>query len=115
MNKYIEKVENYKRKILEKALEDLKAQYDEAKDFYNDTGYDKYFKKMSRCEEQIEEIEEYLNPTTTKDVTTSQYREFLNLKQTMQGIKSNLQFMMASLPDCSEKERLNDLIRQIED
>lgn len=115
MNKYIEKVETYKHKILDKTLENLKAEYKEAEDFYQDTGYDRYFNKMSKCEEQINEIERYLHPITQKDISTEQYREFLDLKRTMQSIKSNLIYIMAYLPDCTEKTRLNDLLREIRD
>lgn len=115
MNKYIEKVENYKEKILGPVLEKLKAEYEEAEDFYRDTGYDRYFNKMSKCEKQINEIEEYLNPVTVKDITTDQYREFLELKNTMQSVKSNLIYIMADLPDCNEKIRLQDSLRKIED
>lgn len=59
MNKYVEKVEQYKEKVLKPALEKLKAEHEEAEDSYRDTGYDRYYKKMQKCESQIEEIEQY--------------------------------------------------------
>lgn len=46
MNKYIEKVEKYKEKVLLPALEKLKTECEEAEDFFRDTGYDRYFNKM---------------------------------------------------------------------
>ena len=116
MNKYVEKVENYKKKILGTALEKLKAEYAEAKDFYSDTGYDRYYNKMQKCEAQIDEIEEYLYPAmeAAKDITTDQYREFLELKRIMQSVKSNVTYIMADLPECTEKIRLNDVLKEIE-
>lgn len=65
MNKYVEKVEKYKEKELTAALEKLRSEYKEAEDFYNDTGYDRYFNKMQRREMQIDEIEAYLESDKT--------------------------------------------------
>ena len=48
MNKTIEKIETYKAKEIAKALEKAKQGYEEAKDFYSDTGYDRYFHKMQK-------------------------------------------------------------------
>lgn len=116
MNKYIEKVEKYKEKTLVPVLEKMKADYAIAEDFFTDTGYDRYYNKMLRCEKQIDEIEKYLSPApAVKDITTDQYREFLDLKKTMQSVKSNLFYLMDDLPDCSEKARLRDALREIED
>ena len=39
MNKYVEKVEQYKEKVLKPALEKLKAEHEDAEDSYRDTGY----------------------------------------------------------------------------
>ena len=116
MNKYVEKVEKYKEKVLVQALEKLKTEYEEAEDFYRDSGYDRYFKKMNKCEKEIQEIEEYLNPAPiVNDITTDQYRDFLNLTKTMKSVKSNLIYIMDYLPDCTEKARLQECIREIED
>lgn len=83
MNKYVEKVEQYKEKVLKPALEKLKAEHEEAEDSYRDTGYDRYYKKMQKCESQIEEIEQYLKAGTmeVREVTASEYKELLELRQ----------------------------------
>lgn len=60
MNKYIERVERYKQKTLNNALEKLRAEYHEAQYDYADSGWDRYFNKMSCLGDQINEIEEYL-------------------------------------------------------
>ena len=115
MSKYVEKVERYKHKILDAALVKLKEDYSDAEDFYRDTGHGRYFNKMSKCEKEINEIEEYLNgKPKVKDITTDEYRDFLKLKETMRSVKSNLVYLLADLPDCSETARLRDCMREIE-
>ena len=66
MNKYIIRAEAYKKKAKQIALdglEKMKAEYDDVKEFYNDTGYDRYFNKMQKLETGIEETKEYLRET----------------------------------------------------
>ncbi len=113
MNKYVEKVENYKEKVMRQALEKLKTEYEEAKDSYRDTGYDKYYKKMQKGEEQIAEIEEYINAgkTEVKQVTTSEYKELLKLRQKMKIVKNKVFYLSKELPMCADLINLQDLLR----
>ena len=50
MSKTIEKIEAYKSKEIEKAMSKLKKEYSDARRSFSDTGYDRYQKKMDRCE-----------------------------------------------------------------
>lgn len=113
MNKYVEKVEQYKEKVLGQALEKLKTDYEEAEDFYRDTGYDRYYKKMQKCESQIAEIEKYMNAgkTEVKQVTASEYKELLELRQKMKTIKNKVFYLSKELPMCADLINLQDLLR----
>ena len=113
MNKYVEKVENYKRKVLETALEKLKAEYEEAADYYTDTGYDRYFNKMRKCETQIEEIEEYmsLGQTEKRAINTEEYKELLELRQKMKCVKNKIFYISKGLPMCSDLVTLLDILK----
>ena len=111
MNKYIEKVEKYKEKVLGTALEKLKAEHEEAEDFYRDTGYDRYFNKMQKCEKQIEEIEKYLGESKKKDITASEYKELLQLREAMKNVKSKVFYLSKELPVCTDLINLQDLLR----
>lgn len=119
MNKYIKRAEAYKEKAKQAAidgLEKMKAEYDEAKEFYNDTGYNRYFNKMQKLETEIEETEEYLRDTpTVKDMSTDQYKDYLRIKQLCKSISSNIDFVLPSLPDCAEKVRFLDCKREIKE
>ncbi len=78
MSKAIEKIEAYKSKEIEKAMSKLKKEYSDAWGSFSDTGYDRYQKKMDKCEKEIQEIEAYLHKgeENTKDLTTDQYKEY---------------------------------------
>lgn len=113
MNKYIERVERYKEKVLNAALEKLKAEHEEAEDFYRDTGYDRYFNKMQKCESQIKEIEKYLGESKgeKKDITASEYKELLQLREAMKNVKSKVFYLSKELPMCADLINLQDLLR----
>lgn len=112
-NKYIEKVEEYKQKTLEKALEKIKSEYGQAKEFYTDTGYDRYYKKMCKCEKQIEEIEEYLGTKQEQSIETvaNNYKELLFLREKMKNIKSTVFYLAKDLPMCTDLINLLDMLR----
>ncbi len=113
MNKYIEKVEEYKKKTLGKVLNQLKEEYEQAKDFYTDTGYDRYFNKMSKCEIQINEIEKYLKGEHEEkiDLRPDDYKELLMLRQKMKNIKSKVFYLSKDFPMCADLINLQDMLR----
>lgn len=112
MNKYIEKVENYKQKTLGTALEKLKAEYADAEDMYTDSGCDRYYNKMQKCEKEIEEIENYLEPVTVhQNVVAGDYKELLELREKMKNIKAKLFYLGADFPQCADIINLKDMVR----
>ncbi|MBP3577485.1 MAG: hypothetical protein J6K15_05170 [Lachnospiraceae bacterium] len=113
MNKHIEKVEKYKEKTLKTALEKLKAEYAEAEDFYTDTGYDKYYNKMNKCEAQIEEIEEYMSrgQEEKRVIATDEYKELLQLREKMKCVKNKVFYLSKELPMCADLIGLMDILR----
>ena len=96
MSKTIEKIENYKERELNKALLKAKQGYDEAADFYRDTGYDKYYKKMTKYEKEISELEEYLckDEVKVKDLSTEQYKEYLQMKRDLKALESKMFYLI---------------------
>ena len=47
--------------ILEKRREELRKEYNEAYMNYSDTGYEKYYNKMEKCDEDMEILDGILN------------------------------------------------------
>lgn len=113
MNKVIEKIEDYKTKKIESRLSKLKADYENAQDFYNDTGYDRYFNKMNKCEEEILELEEYLysDKKGKIDLTTEEYVEYKKMKRDLSCIKSKLDYISKEFPVNSTIIGLMDLLK----
>lgn len=111
MSKYIEKVE----KTLNAAISKLEAEMDEARRNYNDTGYDRYFNKMSKCEVEIEEIKAYLkrDEAPVEKVTTEEYKEYMKMKQDLKAIKNKLFYLVADLglPATANLVTMQDILR----
>lgn len=114
MNKTIEKIEAYKAKEIAKALEKAKQGYEEAKDFYSDTGYDRYFHKMQKCENELCELEDYLHKdeVVVKDLSTEQYREYKDMQRDLKALGSKFFYMFAdfNLPETAEMQGIQRLL-----
>lgn len=116
MNKIIEKIEAYKSKEITKAMKKAKQGYEEAKDFYSDTGYDRYFHKMEKFEKELQELEDYLqkDEAVVEDISTDQYREYLDMKKDIQSLSSKFFFMFAdfNLPETSEVQGIQRILEK---
>lgn len=97
MNKYIEKVEQYKQKTLNNALERLQAEYHEARRDYADSGWDRDFNKMNRRENQINEIEEYLRPK--REMTPEECEELSELRRIIKSAKNSVFYLTKEWPE----------------
>lgn len=97
MNKYIEKVEQYKQKTLNNALEKLWAEYHEARYDYADSGWDRDFNKMTRRENQINEIEAYLKPK--REMTSEESKELNELRRIVKSAKNIVFYMTKEWPE----------------
>lgn len=107
MNKWIE---NMKLKIISKMEVNRKA-YEEADEFYKDTGYDRYYKKMVKLDEEYKELEEFLN-NKEADIYKAKYMvENEKLLNTIKNIKSKVFYLSEELPMCTELLNLLELLR----
>lgn len=113
MSKIIEKIENYKKKTLGAAIDKLEVEYANAKEFYNDTGYDRYFKKMSKCEEELEKLYAYRDKDNVTGLTTDEYKEYLKMKQDLSAVKSKIFYLIKdlNLPSTAELIGIQDILR----
>lgn len=114
MNKTIEKAEAKRREIVEKRLNKLTVEYNEARASFNDFAYNRYQKKMDRCKEEMYELEEYLNKDEYMAQRESELRNRqMELEHMKNNISNKLFYLLKSIPDCSEargiKEYLDNL------
>ena len=123
MNKAIEKVEAYKARVIGNAMEKAKQEYQEAHDFYNDTGYDRYFNKMNRLENTIDELQAYLDKDTVAESLVEARKELeaekASCREKIKKIKADLLnklfYLLKVLPECSEATSLERYIKELED
>lgn len=113
MNKTIEKIEAYKEKEIEKALTKAQTEYDEARDSYNDTGYDKYFNKMSKCEKIINELKDYKCLNGSKDISTAEYKEYYKMKKDLETLKNKFFYLVSDfgLPATADVIGIQEMLR----
>lgn len=97
MNKYIERVEQYKQKTLDNALKKLRAEYHEARRDYADSGWDRDYHKMTRREDQINEIEEYLRPK--REMTQKESNELGELRRVVKSAKNSVFYLTKEWPE----------------
>ncbi|ADL36088.1 hypothetical protein bpr_II150 (plasmid) [Butyrivibrio proteoclasticus B316] len=107
----IEKIENYKKKVIESETKKLKDAYTEAKACYNDTGYDRYYNKMEKIEKELDELEGY---ASRDQAISDAINEKTKLKAEIDKIKKDLSnklfYLIADLPDCAEARNLKEYI-----
>lgn len=119
IHKLIEKVEAYKEKVIGKEIEKNELKYKEAADNYNDTGYDRYYNKMQKLDEELNELKNYLkteekSELATDTMTADMYKEYKELKLAMKSLRSHFLYVKSDLNlpytrdlECME-EILND-------
>lgn len=119
----IEKVEAYKTKTVENALNKAKEEYQDAEGSYNDTGYDRYYNKMNRLEKTIEELEAYIEKDRVNERLLDLKSELecekeLNRKK-IQEIKKDLMnklfYLLKAIPECAEARSLEEYIKKLDD
>ena len=108
MNKWLE---NIKLKIISK-METNRKQYEEADASYKETGYDRYYNKMVKLDEEYEELKKFLNVNKEDDTYKAKYiRENKELLNVIKNVKSKVFYLSKELPTCAELINLLDILR----
>ena len=114
MNKIIEKCEAYKQKTVSAALEKARTQYEDARGSYNDTGYDKYWNKMSRLEAEIDELEKYLERDGAIQAAIEEKAKVKKeIEEINKTLKNKIFYLLAAIPECSEGQSLRDYVERL--
>ena len=114
MNKAIEKCEAYKRKTIAAALEKAKAEFTDAERSFNDTGFDRYYNKMTKKGAEIAELEEYM---TRDNAISAAIEEKKKVRAELEEIKKNLKnklfYLLAAIPECSEGRSIQEYVERL--
>ena len=121
--KVIARVESYKFKTISQALDKAKADYEEARAFFDQTGYDRYYNKMNRLESDIEALEAYIEKDHINEKLKAKINELecerIFYKKKLQEIKKDLLnrlfYLLKVIPECSEAHSLEEYIKKLDE
>lgn len=110
MNKWIE---NMKLKIVSKMEANRKA-FEEAEASYGDTGYDRYYKRMEKLDNEYEELKAFLldGKEDNEQLLTEIKMENEALRKTLSEVKSKVYYLSKDFPRCSDLINLEDILKQ---
>lgn len=94
------------------AMEKNRIAYAEADEWYKDTGYDRYYKKMNKLDAEYDEYKEFLHIEDAPNLAQecSKTREIDELRRTISTVKSKLFYLSQDLPQCAELISLRELL-----
>ena len=114
MNKAIEKCEAYKRKTIAAALEKAKAEFTAAEGSFNDTGFDRYYNKMTKKGAEIAELEEYMNRDNAISAAIEEKKKVrAELEEIKKNLKNKLFYLLAAIPECSEGRSILEYVERL--
>lgn len=95
------------------AMEKNRIAFEEAEEWYRDTGYDRYFKKMNKLDAEYEEYKTFLHIDDELDITqeVSTLKELDELKRVISTVKSKVFYLSQDIPQCAELNTLQDMLR----
>lgn len=112
--KTIDKIEAYRVRELKKAINRLNDKREEARGNLNDTGYDRYYNAIQRCEKDLELLEEYKEKQQAQEEAVKLITE---TKAELAGIKKALKikifYLQQALPGCAEIKSLVDYVEEL--
>ena len=95
------------------AMEKNRNNYVEAKEFYRDTGYDRYWNKMQKLDKEYEELELFLHPKEEINVSPETIKKLNELQIKVKNIKSKWEYLRVDLPDSIDSIGIDDLFKDI--
>lgn len=92
------------------AMEKNRIAYAEAEEWYRDTGYDRYFKKMNKLDIEYEEYKAFLHIKEEPMVSVNHEEEYLNL---LKAIKGKWYYLKFDIPVTPESNAIDQLLMDI--
>ena len=105
-------IENATLKIVQ-AMEKNRNAYNEADEWYKDTGYNRYWKKMEKIDAEYEELRDFLHPEEKIEVQPETILRCYELERMLKNVKSKVFYMEFDFPANSHIIGLKELLRDI--
>lgn len=116
MHKAIERVEKYREATISKAIEKAEEEYSEAIDWYNDTGYDRYYKKVTRLEHEIDELNDYIKKSQRiEDYERKIAEKDKEIDEIIDKVAKKFFWLEKAMPDCTEIRLFRDFVEELQE
>lgn len=92
------------------AMEKNRVAYAEAEEWYRDTGYDRYFKKMNKLDEEYEEYKQFLHIKEEPVSLINHEQEYLDL---LKKIKGKWYYLKFDIPVTAESNAIDELLLDV--
>lgn len=92
------------------AMEKNRIAYAEAEEWYRDTGYDRYFKKMNKLDEEYGEYKEFLHIGEEPVISTNHEEEYLDM---LKKIKAKWYYLKFDIPVTMESNAIDEILMDV--
>ena len=92
------------------AMEKNRIAYNEAEEWYRDTGYDRYFKKMNKLDKEYEEYRQFLHVKEESMESISHEKEYFDL---LKQIKGKWYYLKFDIPATPESNAIDELLMDV--
>lgn len=92
------------------AMEKNRIAFNEAEEWYRDTGYDRYFKKMNRLDEEYEEYRRFLHIEEEPVQIITHEEEYFEL---LKKIKAQWYYLKFDIPATPESNAIDELLMDV--
>lgn len=109
-------ISNIKEKV-NKKIESLRSEANEAYNNWADTGYQRYMAKYERLLKEADELEAFIHPEIKRRYYSAENRKLRDENESLRMLLKTVQNIVEmeikySFPDCSETRRLEDIVSQ---
>ena len=92
------------------AMEKNRIAYAEAEEWFRDTGYDRYYKKMNKLDKEYEEYKSFLHIKDEHVILVNHEQEYLDL---LKAIKGKWCYLKFDIPVTAESNAIDELLMDV--
>ena len=109
-------ISNIKEKV-NKKIEALRKEADEAYRSWADTGYQRYITKKEKLESEADKLEAFIRPDINERYLLEKIKKLENKNENLRMLLKSVQTvvemdMLYSFPDCRETRRLEEIVKE---
>lgn len=94
-------------------MEKNRKQFLETEASYRDTGYDRYWNKMQKLDEEYEELKAFIGSDRALEIGPETIMQLDELKRKVKSIRSKWEHLSADLPASAESVGIDEIFKDI--